>query len=85
MMRVRMLVGLSGPAIQLEPGDEHDFLAAEAIRLIDAGFAMPVTSSDIERAVAEPSIEQRKRGRPKNVVSIDGRGLGSGAHHAGRS
>jgi hypothetical protein len=58
-MRIRMLVGLSGPSILLAPGDEAEFADVEAIRFIDAGFAVPV-SPPIERAVKKP-VETRKR------------------------
>jgi hypothetical protein len=57
-MRVRMLAGLVG-GIHLVPGDEAEFADAEAIRLIDAGFAVPV-AAPIERAVKKP-VEKRKR------------------------
>lgn len=58
-MRVRMLTGLSGPAYSLASGDEHDFDQAEAIRLIEAGYAVPVEKSKIERAVKKPAPERR--------------------------
>ena len=58
-MRVRMVVGLSGPAINLIPGDEADFPDDEALRLVQAGFAVAV--APIERAVKAPS-ERRKKG-----------------------
>lgn len=73
-MLVRMTVGLSGPAVLLQPGDEHDFPQAEALRLVDAGFAVPVAEQKVERAVALRAPEKRKRG--KNVVSGDGDGSG---------
>jgi hypothetical protein len=44
-MLLRMLVGLVG-GVTLAPGDEAEFADAEAIRLIDAGFAVPVRSQD---------------------------------------
>lgn len=53
-----MLVGLSGPHILLAPGDEAEFPDAEAIRLCDRGFAVPV-AAPIERAVKSPA-EKRK-------------------------
>ena len=59
-MLVRMLVGLSGPTYSLGPNDERDFPADEALRLIEAGFAVPVTDPAIERAVDRPIIERRK-------------------------
>jgi len=59
-MRVRMLVGLSGPAINLTPGQEHDFADAEAIRHIEAGNAVAVAKPKLERAVkARPKAEKR--------------------------
>lgn len=59
-MRIRMLVGISGPALTLEPGDRHDFPQDEALRLIAAGIAAPVAEIEIERAVLAPVVEQRK-------------------------
>ena len=69
-MNIRMLVGLSGLAYLLQPGDERDFPQDEALRLISAGFAVPVAEIKIERAVVAHAPERRiKRGR--NVVSSD--------------
>jgi hypothetical protein len=51
-MRLRMLVGFAG-GLTLIPGDEAEFADAEAIRLIDAGFAVPAKPK-IERAVRKP-------------------------------
>ena len=56
-----MLVGLSGPTITLSPGDEHDFPQAEAIRFIEAGFAVPVGEQIIETAAVAPQAERRKK------------------------
>lgn len=70
-MLVRMLTGLSGTAFALVPGDEHDFPEAEAIRLIEAGFAAPAAPSKTERAIDGRTPE--RRGRPKkNVVHAHG-------------
>jgi hypothetical protein len=52
-MQVKMLVCLAGARIMLNPGDEAEFADDEAIRLIDAGFAVPVAPK-IERAVKKP-------------------------------
>jgi hypothetical protein len=60
-MLIEMTVGLSGPAFSLEPGDKRDFPQDEALRLIGAGFALPVAERQIERAVAFPAIETRKQ------------------------
>lgn len=54
-----MLAGLSGPAINLRPGDEAEFADDEAMRFIKAGFAVPAAPS-IERAV-KARAETRKR------------------------
>lgn len=54
-----MLVGLSGPTINLIPGDEADFPQAEAIRHIEAGHAVPVAEQKVERAVKKPAKEKR--------------------------
>ena len=59
-MRVRMVAGLSGPVINLMPGDEADFSNAEAAAVVAAGFAVPVAGVKIERAV-KPSRKVEKR------------------------
>ncbi|MER9883104.1 hypothetical protein [Mesorhizobium sp. M0118] len=69
-MLIRMLVGLSGNAYSLGPGDERDFPQDEALRLISAGFAAPVAGIQIECAVQVPAPE--RRGRKRNVVSGTG-------------
>lgn len=58
-MRVKLLVGLSGPAITLNAGDAYDCDDAEAKRLFTAGFAVPWADAPIERAVAAPAPEMR--------------------------
>ena len=59
-MKIQMLVGLDGNEYSLSPGDERDFPQAEAIRLIDAGFAAPVD--------VQPTEKRGKKGKA-NVVS----------------
>lgn len=69
-MKVKMLVGLAGPLFSLSPGDECEFPDDEAIRLIDAEFA--VATKAIETADARPASERRaKKGKP-DVVSTEG-------------
>ncbi|KAB2766802.1 hypothetical protein F9L00_22865 [Brucella anthropi] len=71
-MKITITTSLSGPTYTLEPGAVADFAEAEALRLINAGFAIPATNDgDVERAVkAVPSVEKReKRGR-SNVASV---------------
>ena len=58
-MRIKLLTGFSGPDICLSNGDEADFDDAEAIRLIEAGFAVPV-AKPVERAVKKPKETRTK-------------------------
>ncbi|MDW9594536.1 hypothetical protein GOA63_20250 [Sinorhizobium meliloti] len=74
-MKIKMLVSLAGNEYSLSPGDERDFTKAEAIRLIDAGFAVPVAEEKTERAVAQPATEKRKKGKA-DVVSDEDNGGG---------
>lgn len=55
-----MLVGLTGATILLKAGDEHEFTADEASRLIASGAAVPVSAQKIERAIKTPVRETRK-------------------------
>lgn len=51
-MRIKMLVGLHGANLALEAGDEYPNCdPAEARRLVEAGFAVPIAERKIERAV----------------------------------
>lgn len=75
-MIIRMLVGLSGNEYSLAPGQERDFPQGEALRLISAGYAVPVAEQNIERAVAVTATE--KRGRKRNVVSSENDGSSDG-------
>ncbi|WP_210214855.1 hypothetical protein [Mesorhizobium sp. M1A.F.Ca.ET.072.01.1.1] len=71
-----MLVGLSGNAYSLGPGDERDFPEMEALRLIAAEYAVPVAEAKVERAVAERAPE--RRGKRTDVVSREGNDAGNG-------
>jgi hypothetical protein len=73
---VRMTTGLSGPHYSLGPGDEREFPQDEAIRLIDAGYAIPVAEDTTERAVAVPAHERRGKRGKTNVVSRKSNGSG---------
>lgn len=70
-MKIKMLVSLAGNEYALAPGGERDFPQAEAIRLIEAGYAIPAAIESLERAVATPVSEKRKKGKP-DVVSTEG-------------
>jgi hypothetical protein len=71
-MNIRMLVGLAGNEYSLAPSDEHEFPDAEAIRLIEAGYAVPVVAEAVERAVAQPAPERRTKKGKVDVVSTEG-------------
>lgn len=60
-MRVKMMVGLAGSAINLKPGDEADFPHDEALRLIESGAAVPAVSSGIETTAAAKAPERRAK------------------------
>ena len=62
-MLIRMLTGIAGRGFALDAGDEHDFPADEAVRLIKSGAAVPVEAAPVERAVMTSPPERRGRGR----------------------
>lgn len=62
-MKIKMLVSMAGPAISLNVGDEHECDDAEAMRLIAAGFAVPVSEMTIERAVFKPARAEKRTAR----------------------
>jgi len=69
-MKIRMTVGLSGNKYSLAPGDEYEFPDGEAIRLVEAGYAVPVAEQKVERAVALPAAERRSK-KPKTQEAGD--------------
>jgi hypothetical protein len=58
-VKVRLLVGLSGPTFNLQPGDIYECDEAEATRLHSARYAIPYEEDRIERAVVAPAPERR--------------------------
>jgi hypothetical protein len=71
-MEIRVLVGLSGNEYSLSPGDHRDFPDNEAIRLIEAGFAVPVAEKRVEHAVKGAPAERRvKKGRADVAEASD--------------
>ena len=65
-MKIKLLTGLAGAEYVLGPGDERDFPNDEAARLIEAGFAVPVSEPKTERAVLRSAPETRKAGANAN-------------------
>jgi len=59
--KVTLLVGLSGQTSSYAPGDVYECDEAEAARLIGARYAVPFVEKTIERAVASPAPEKRKK------------------------
>lgn len=65
-----MLVHTAGVGFDLAPGDVTDiFNGEEAGAMLARGYAVPDDSIPVERAVAAPAAEKRRRGRPPKVIS----------------
>jgi len=58
-MKIKMRVSFAGAGFSAGPGDEVDRPDAEAIRLIEKGYASPLSAMPVERAVREPASETR--------------------------
>lgn len=75
-MKIKMLVGLAGNEYALSPGDEREFPDSEAIRLIEAEYAVPVAEVKTERAVAHQAPERRAKRVKSDVVSSESDNVG---------
>lgn len=64
-MKIKMLVSLAGGDFVLSPGDETDrFGDAEAGRLVEAGYAVPVRDAEtVETATLDPAPEATTKAR----------------------
>lgn len=60
-MKIKMIVSMAGNGFSLSPGDEWEVPEQEAIGLINAGFAIPLASTEIETTTLDPSTEKRVR------------------------
>lgn len=61
-MRVKLLTSLAGARFVFNAGDEYECSAAEAARLCEKGFAVPIAEQKIERAVKKkPAKEVRSK------------------------
>jgi hypothetical protein len=59
-MKIKMLTSMAGANFALSVNEETGrFSDAEATRLIEAGYAVPVAQPKIERAVKQPAPETR--------------------------
>lgn len=64
-MKIKLTTSMVGSGFTLNNGDETEiFSDADAVRLIEAGFAVPVVGAKVERAVvaAPAKVERRKKG-----------------------
>jgi hypothetical protein len=60
VMKIKMLAGFSGSDFSVSPQEETDrFSDAEAIRMIEAGYAVPIEETRIEKAIKKPAREKR--------------------------
>ena len=59
-MKITMLTGLSGPHFNLVAGDPHEPDDAEALRLIEAGFARAEDPAEMAAAIAARETEQAR-------------------------
>jgi hypothetical protein len=59
-MKIKMTASFVGPEYSLEAGEITErFSNAEAIRFIEAGFAVPVAEAKKETAARKPVLEKR--------------------------
>lgn len=64
-MKLKMLIGMAGADFSLSPGEETErFSGDEAKRLVEAGYAVPVRDTPVEKAV--------KPGAPEKAVKRKG-------------
>lgn len=60
-MKIKMLVSMAGADFALGVHDETDrFSQAEAVRLIEAGYAVPLAERRAEQTVKSDARETRK-------------------------
>ena len=76
-MKIKLLVSLAGADAAFNAGGEHDWDNEDAIRLIEAGFAVPIAETKIERAVATPAAEKRGKRSGEDVATSDGNDAGN--------
>ncbi|MBZ9888119.1 hypothetical protein LB559_09225 [Mesorhizobium sp. BR1-1-3] len=76
-MKIKLLVSLAGAFAAFNVGDECEWDNEDAIRLIEAGFAVPSAETKIERAVAMPAAEKRGKRSGDDVASADSNDSGN--------
>jgi len=77
-MKLKMKIGLSGPALSLSPGDPHETDDIEGQRLIDARFAdlaaEETLEQRIERLKAELAAAQAELPKPAKPAKQSAQG-----------
>lgn len=58
-MRITMLVSMGSTDFMVESGDVVDWAQSDAIRLIEAGYAVPFVDAPVERTVKKAPAERR--------------------------
>lgn len=59
-MKIRMLTSFAGLDFTVSANEETErFSEAEAVRMIEAGYAVPVAETKAERAISNPAPEKR--------------------------
>ena len=58
-MKIKMRVHLAGEGFSASPGDEIERPDDEAIRLIGKGYAVPMATKTLEKAITPPVVETR--------------------------
>lgn len=54
-MKIKLLVSFAGADFAIDAGTETErFPDAEAVRMIEAGYAEPVAGGDVEKATRKP-------------------------------
>jgi hypothetical protein len=60
VMKIKMLAGFSGSDFSVSPNEETDrFSDNEAMRMIEAGYAVPVAEGKRERAT-KPTVPEKR-------------------------
>jgi len=60
MMLIKMTTSIAGVDFSAAPGQEIEMPEAEALRLIDAGFATAVKANKVETAAKRTSTPRKK-------------------------
>ena len=59
-MKIKMLTSLSGPDYSYEANQIAEFEDEEAVRLIEAGIAVPVSGKKVENTMLDPAAKETR-------------------------